>query len=190
MKSNWMFSVGSKICQILFYVLFIVTFFIIMDHAAHLWFPDSGFTQSLGPFQPIFGLGNIYFDQDPELYTEKGFIALSFLSNLSVMVLAHMFLWYMHRLLRNVGKNSLFMYENVAILFRLGLFIIVMGCLFSYSDDLLFSKALNQLDITNGLLIVSTMSYIDFILGGLVLLIIAFALKKAVHAVEENKNTI
>ncbi|WP_458462003.1 DUF2975 domain-containing protein [Paenibacillus sp.] len=190
MKSNWMFSVGSKICQILFYVLFIVTFFIIMDHVAHLWFPDSGFTQSLGPFQPIFSYGYITFDQDPALYTEPGFIALSFLSNMSMMVLAHMFLWYMHRLLRNVGNNSLFMYENVAILSRLGLFIIVMGSLFSYSDDLLFSKALSNLDITNGQLMVSSLSYIDFVLGGLVLLIIASALKKAVHAVEENKNTI
>lgn len=190
MKLNWMFGVGSKVCQILFYVLFMVTFFIIIDHVAHLWFPDSGFTQSLGPFEPIFGMGSIYFDQNPELYTESSFIALSFLSNLSMMVLTHMFLWYMHHLLRNVGKNSLFMYENVAILFRLGLFIIVMGCLFSYSDDLLFSKALSRLDITNGQLIVSSLSYIDFILGGLVLLIIALSLKKAVHAVEENKNTI
>ncbi|MGV2883703.1 DUF2975 domain-containing protein [Paenibacillus taichungensis] len=190
MKSNWMFNLGSKLALILFYVIFIVTFFMVLEHVAHLWFPNSGLTRSLGPFQPIFGYSEIIFNQNPELYSDSSFIALSFVSSMSMMVLVHMFLWYMHRLLRNVANNSLFMYKNVAILSRLGLFIIVMGFLFSYTGELLFTQAVAELDITNGQLMVSSLSYIDFILGGLVLLIIASALKNAVHAVEENKNTI
>lgn len=121
---------------------------------------------------------------------EKSFMVLSLISITTMILTALLFLRLMYKLLKNIYKDSLFMYENVSIIFKLGLTYLILGTAFTYTDGLLLSKALSALDITNAEIQSSNLSYIDSITWGIVLIILASALKTAVHAVEENKKTI
>lgn len=82
------------------------------------------------------------------------------------------------------------MYENSSILLRLGITFLVLGSAFTYTDGLKLSKAITALDISNASIKFSNSAYVDFIIVGIVLLIISSAMKIAVNAVEENKKTI
>lgn len=101
-----------------------------------------------------------------------------------------LFLWWMCKLLDNIYEDSLFSYENVSIVFKLGLTLIVAGTAYTYTDGLLLSKALAALTVSNAQISLSDLSYVDTLIGGIVLLLISWALKIAVRAVEENNKTI
>ncbi|MCM3783467.1 DUF2975 domain-containing protein [Neobacillus mesonae] len=190
MKLKKIFKWGSRICMILFYFVLLLGIFNIFDHMSYIWFPDSAFAQSFGGFTPIFSYADLYFNEEPALYSDTSFILLSLLSATTMTVVSLLSLWYMSKFLRNIYADSLFMNQNVTILYKLGIVIIVLGTVFTYTDGLLLSKTLDELIITNAQLVLTDYSYLDSILSGIFLIIIASALKIAVQAVEENKNTI
>ncbi|MMZ64570.1 hypothetical protein D1872_269100 [compost metagenome] len=82
------------------------------------------------------------------------------------------------------------MNENVPVFYRLGISIIVLGTLFNYTEGVMLSQAIGELKITNASISLTDISYVDSLISGFILIIIASALKIAVRAVEENKNTI
>ncbi|ASN06252.1 hypothetical protein [Virgibacillus necropolis] len=82
------------------------------------------------------------------------------------------------------------MHENISILLKMGFTILIAGTLSSYLDGLLLSKALARLQLVNAQMSYYNFRFIDVLSAGFVLIIFSLALKRAVHAVEENKNTI
>ena len=190
MNLKIVYKMGSRLCLILFYLFILLALFAVAEHYFFIWQPESSLTQSFGEFKPIFGLVNVDFFQQPELYTDKSFLLLSLACNTAALLFGLLFLWYMHKFLKNMYIDGLFMYENVSILYKLGLTILVVGTAYIYIDGVLLSKAITALEITNAQLSMSNFSFVDSIIGGILIIIIASALKTAVHAVEENKNTI
>jgi|GEM_PF-4952328 len=190
MKSKMIFKLGSVLSLVVFYITLLICVLEALEHISHLWFADSGWTGILGTFEPIFSYVDIHFKQHPDLYQSKSYIALSFVNSISAMLLTTMFAWYMHRLLRNIYRDSLFMNENVPVFYRLGISIIVLGTLFNYTEGVMLSQAIGELQITNASISLTDISYMDSLISGFILMIIASALKIAVRAVEENKNTI
>src|SRR5699024_270003 len=184
------FKLLSLLCLIVFYFTILIGIFAILLHLSFIWDADSALSKSFGKFEPIFSYLELHFYQEPNLYMEKSFMVLSLISITTMILTALLFLRLMYKLLKNIYKDSLFMYENVSIIFKLGLTYLILGTAFTYTDGLLLSKALSALDITNAEIQSSNLSYIDSITWGIVLIILASALKTAVHAVEENKKTI
>lgn len=187
MKSKKIFKWGSKACLILFYIILLAGVFIVMDHVGHLWFPGSEFVQFFGGFEPVFSYTDLNFDQAPALYSDPSYIAISLLSSATMLVSFLFFLWYIHKLLGNIHAHSLFMVENVAILYKLGFTTIIFETIYTFTEGLLLSRAVNELVITNGRIVLTDLSYIESIESGLIIMIIASALKVAVRALEEKK---
>ncbi|MDQ0298469.1 signal transduction histidine kinase [Salibacterium salarium] len=190
MKPKIFFKIGSIICSVLFYLILLLAVFILLEYGSRLWMPGSALAESFGSFAPTIAYIDIIFDQQPDIYTEQSIVVISFISSITALLLMLLFLWYMRKLLKNIYKDSLFMYENVSIILKLGISIMVLGSAFTYTDGLLLSKALTALDVSNGEVTFSNISYVDTVIGGGILMIIASALKIAVNAVEENKKTI
>ncbi|KZE74423.1 hypothetical protein AV654_29485 [Paenibacillus elgii] len=190
MKSKIVFKIGAILCLICFYFVVLIGIFALGEHSLRLWSPDSELARSFGDFQPLFSYIDLNFYQQPELYTDPSFVQLSFISTTCMLLFMLLFLWFMRKLLNNIYEDSLFSYENVSIVFKLGLTIIVTGSAYTYTDGLLLSKALAALTVSNAQISLSNLSYVDTITGGIVLLLISWALKIAVHAVEENSQTI
>ncbi|WP_211747793.1 DUF2975 domain-containing protein [Paenibacillus sp. Marseille-Q4541] len=190
LKSKKLFKAGSILCMILFYLTALVGIFIVGEHVAHLWFQDSSFTTFLGPFEPIFSYADLYFYEEPELYSSTSFLALSFASGILSIGTALLFLWYLSKFLKNLNKDGLFMKENVPILYKLGMVNLILGTAFVYLDGYLLKQALQELEIVNADMVFTDFSYWDSLISGFILILFASALKSAVHAVEENKNTI
>lgn len=185
-----MFKMGSIVCMVGFYITILIGAVSVLEYSSRLWLPDSALAASFGAYQPIFGYIDIHFEQQPGIYMDSSFLELSFITTIFLVWLVMAFLWYMRKLLRNIYQDSLFMQENVSIIFRLGVTIMVLGSAFTYTDGLILSKALTAVDVSNATIQYSNISYIDAFIGGVVLLIIASAMKIAVEAVEENKKTI
>ncbi|MCA1010572.1 DUF2975 domain-containing protein [Halobacillus halophilus] len=190
MNVNWFYKLGSILCIILFYFVSLIGLFAIASHIGYLYFPNSAFTNSLGSFDPIYSYLVLNFEKQPELYEKTSFLQLSFLSELTTILFAAVFLWLMHKFLKTIVQEGLFTYKNVSILTKLGLTIGILGTGFTYTSELLTSKAVDELEITNASVHYSSWFFIDTLIGGILLIIIASALKTAVHAVEENKQTI
>jgi len=190
MKSIYLFKILSILSLILFFIVLLTGVFGIMADASYIWWPDSSFTKSLGEFEPLYAYMTLDFHQQPDIYTDQSFMVLSLFSNATLFLFVLLFLWLLYKLLKNIYKDSLFMYENVSILFWMGITFAVLGSATTYMDGLLLSKAITALDISNATIAFSNIGHTDFILGGIVMVIIAYALKKAVNAVEENKKTI
>ena len=190
MKWKYGFNLLANVCFILFFLVALTAIFVLTEHILRIWFPNSGLTNSFGNFEPLFGNFTFEFDVQPSLYSEQSFLILSFISSISLMVLCLLFLWFMRKLLKNIYKDNLFMYENVSIIYKLGVTILVFGTATNYTDQLLSSRALQTLNITNANIEFSNLAYLDTFISGILLLLIASALKHAVSAVEENKHTI
>lgn len=190
MRLKSLFRMGSILCLVLFYSILVIETFAVLSHICYLWFPQSEFTKSLGSFDPFFSDINLHFNQEPNLYTHKSFIILSLISSSSLLLLGASIAWYMHKLLRNVYRDSFFVRENVSIFFKLGLFTMILGTLSCYTESLMLTQTIQELEITNAHMNITDFSYIDSMVSGLILIIISAALKTAVHAVEENKHTI
>lgn len=187
MKSKKVFKILSKSSLVLFYFCILSGIITLLFESLYVWNPGCC---SLPNFEPVFSYIDISFYQQPELYHDKSFRLLYLATNFTLFLLVTLFFWYMYKLLKNISKNSLFMYENVSILFKLGVTIIVVGSATTYLEGVLLSKALSALYVSNAEVVFSNLSYMDWIFNGIVLIIIAAALKTAVHAVEENKKTI
>lgn len=190
MKSKKIFKILSTLSLVLFYLFTIFGILILVMESFYIWKPDSNFIKSWGEFEPIFTYINLNFYQQPEIYSDKSFRALSLVTTATAFLLVNLFLWFMHKLLKNIYADGLFMYENASIIFKLGITTIFVGAVSTYTDGLLSAKALAALDVSNADITFSNLYYMDWILNGIILLIIAAALKTAVHAVEENKKTI
>ncbi|WP_164214339.1 DUF2975 domain-containing protein [Virgibacillus sp. YIM 98842] len=190
MRANIIFKISSILCFILFFIVLLTGLFTIAAGFSYIWWPDSSFTKSLGEFEPIYAYMTFAFYGQPDLYTDSSFMVLSLFSDITLFLFVLLFLWLLYKLLKNIYKDSLFMYENVSILFWMGITFAVLGSATTYTDGLLLSKAIRELEISNASIAFSNIAYIDFIFGGIVMIIIAYALKKAVLAVEENKKTI
>lgn len=188
MKSKKIFKILSILSLILFYFITFTGVITLIMESLYVWNPSCC---SLPTFEPIFSnYIEINFYQQPELYSDQSYRLLYLISTLSLFLVIFLTLWYMHKLLKNISIDSLFMYENVPILFKLGVTITVLGSASTYIEGVLLSKTLSALEITNAEVMFSNLSYMDWILNGIILIIIAAALKTAVHAVEENKKTI
>lgn len=187
MKSKKIFKLLSITSLVLFYAVALLSILILFMDAFYIWNPGCC---GLPVFEPVFSFIDIQFYQQPELYNDRSFRLLSALSNIVIFSFLLPIFWYMYKLLKNIHADSLFMYENVSIFFKLGFVNLILGSAFNYMDSLLLSKSLTALDITNAELKFSNTFYLDSIASGIVLIIIAAALKSAVHAVEENKKTI
>jgi len=190
MKPNFIFKFSSILCLILFYLVLLIAVFTLIENVSYIWWPDSSFTKSFGTFEPIYGYMNLDFYQQPELYAERSFRLLSLLSNVTLLLFALSFLWLLYKFLKNISKEGLFMYQNVTILFWMGIVFAVLGAATTYTDGLLLSKAITEIDISNASISFSNIAYADFIIAGIVMILIASALKTAVHAVDENRKTI
>lgn len=187
MKSKKVFKILSILSLVLFYLVILFGIITLIMGALHVWKPGCC---SLEEFNPVFSYMDIYFFQQPDLYNDQSFRLLTLISDGTVFLLAGLFLWFMYKLLKNIYKDSLFMYENASLIFKLGITIVIVGSAYTYTNGLLLSKILTILDIANAEVKFSNLSYVDTIFNGIVLIIIAAALKTAVHAVEENKKTI
>lgn len=190
MKSKVIFKIASILCLIAFYITIFTGVFVLMQGVARIWKPDSNLTKSFGPFKPLFSYIDIDFHQLPALYQDTTFLVLYFAYLMTTIITALLFLWFMYKLLKNIHVNSLFMYENVSILLKLGVTIGILGSASTYTQNLILSKVLGVLNAVNAQIAFSNLFYMDMILGGIVLIFIALALKLAVNAVEENKKTI
>ncbi|SFE58769.1 DUF2975 domain-containing protein [Alteribacillus iranensis] len=190
MKSPTIFYIGSWISLIFVYFVGLLGLFTTLEHASRLWFPDSALASTFGRFEPIFGSLDVRFTDQPALYAKDSFIALSFVSNITVMILAALVAWYLHKLLRNIYRNSLFMFENVSIFYKLGFIILILGSAAHYIDGMMVSQAIRELAITNAFLTIPNLFYIDTVVAGVFLILLASALNVAVKAVEENRQTI
>lgn len=185
-KKN-IFNSLSIICLILFCLTALLGILVFIMDLLYILKPGCC---GLGTFEPLFSYIDIYYYQQPRLYEDQFFRFLTLISDMSLFLLATLILWFLKGLLKNIHTDSLFMYENVSILYNLGITTIVLGSIFTYSEEFLLTKALAALDITNAEITFSALSYIDMIISGIILIIIASALKRAVYAVEENKKTI
>lgn len=190
MRSNIIFKILSILCFILFFIVLLTGVFTITAGASYIWWPDSPFTKSLEEFEPIYAYMTLDFYQQPDIYTDKSFMVISLLSDITLFLFVLVFLWLLYKFLKNIYKEELFMYENVSILFWMGITFSILGSVTTYTDGLLLSKAIKDLDISNASISFSNIAYLDFVFAGMVMMIFAYALKKAVHAVEENKKTI
>ncbi|TDQ40794.1 DUF2975 family protein [Aureibacillus halotolerans] len=190
MKSKRIFKLGSTMFLIFFYVVLLFSLLSMLEKVSYLWWPESGLAAFFGPFDPIYSMFTIQFNEHPTLYQDSGFISLALLCDVMMGVFGGLFCWYMHRLLKNIFLDSLFTYKNVGVLFKLGIVSIVPGSAFVLLDNLLAQKALALLTITNATMTFTDVTYLESISSGVVLLFISLALKQAVHAVEENKQTI
>jgi hypothetical protein len=190
MKSNYLFKVLSILSLVLFYIVLLTGVFTIIASGSYIWWPDSSFTKSLGEFEPLYAYVFLDFYQQPDIYTDNSFIVLSLFSNVALFLFVLLFLWLLYKFLKNIYIEGLFMYENVSILFWMGITYAVLGSATTYMDGLLLSEAMTELEISNASIAFSNLAYQDFIFAGIVMMIFASALKKAVHAVEENKKTI
>lgn len=190
MKSKRIFKIASIICLICFYLSILLGIFVLMEGGTHLWIPNSGLAESFDPFKPIFSEVDIDFFQAPPIYDDTWFLALNLVLGVVTVITALLFFWLMYKLLKNIHADSLFMYANVSILIKLGLTVGILGAAFTYLERYILKQVLEEMHIDNAQISLSSLSYIDSILSGIVLIIIAFALKTAVHAVEENKKTI
>ncbi|SFB04540.1 Protein of unknown function [Lentibacillus halodurans] len=190
MTSNFIFRISSMLSLILFYLVLLIGLFTLIANGSYIWWPHSAFTNSLGEFEPLYGYMTLNFSQQPDLYTDKSFMVLSFISNLILFLFMLSFLWLLYRFLKNIYTDGLFMYENVSILFRMGIAFAVLGSAATYMDGLLLSKAMTALEISNASIGFSNIAYADFIIAGIVIMLIASALKTAANAVEENEKTI
>lgn len=184
-----MCKILSLLSLIFFYVLSVLGLLITGAESVTVVKPESTFAKSWG-FEPIYIDMNIHFDHSPDLYNDQAFRVLDVLSVGTTFLFVVLILWYVHKLFRNIYKDNVFMYENVSVIFRLGLVFLVVGTLYAFTNGLLESKAVQQLRITNAEVEIFNMSYVDFLLTGVVLVIASTSMKKAVHAVEENKDTI
>ncbi|CAM4224940.1 DUF2975 domain-containing protein [Paenibacillus macerans] len=190
MKSKMFFKAGSVASLIVFFVALLIGVLEAIEHVSRLWFAGSGWTGVLGDFEPVFSYIDIHFLANPELYDSRAFIALSFVNSISALLLIALSAFYMHKLLRNIHRDSLFMYENVSVFYKLGIVIIVLGTLFNYTESVMLTQAIGELQIVGASIQLTDISYVDSLISGFVMMIIASALKIAVNAVEENKNTI
>ena len=190
MKWKFGFNLLSKICLILFYIIGLLFVFTTLEHVSLIWFADSALAKSFRPYEPIFSYIQLSFQNQPDLYDEKSFLILSFISISTSVLFMMLFLWFMRKLLKNIYLKSLFLQQNVAIIWKLGVITIVLGTVSTYIDEQITSRTLELLKITNATIQYSTLNYIDTIIGGIVLILIASALKYAVNAVEENEQTI
>lgn len=189
---NWKvwFNILSKVCLVLFYVIALVFVITTLEHVSLIWFSDSGLADSFRPYEPIFNYIQLTFHNQPQLYNERSFLILSFISLSTSLLFMMLFLWFMQKLLKNIYVKSLFLYENVSIIWKLGIITIVLGTVSTYIDEQITSQTLKLLNISNATIEYSTLNYIDTIISGIVLILIAAALKYAVNAVEENEQTI
>ncbi|MDO6654344.1 hypothetical protein [Anaerobacillus sp. 1_MG-2023] len=190
MKWKYGFKLLSRICLILFYIIALLSIFTTTEHITRIWFSGSSFEKSFGIYEPIFTYFDLSFNKQPELFNNTSFLILSFVSTTAFCSLLLLFLWFLQKLLMNIYKENLFLYENVSLISKLGYTILFLGTLSTYTEEQLALKVLDLLKITNAQISLSTGAYLDTIIGGVVLLLIASALKFAVSAVEENKQTI
>ncbi|MFC7322524.1 hypothetical protein [Halobacillus campisalis] len=190
MKLNAFYKIASIFCIILFYVVALAGLLSIAFHIGYLWFPDSAFTKSVGPFEPIYSYLTLHFNEQPRLYDDPSFIRLSFLNVVAAFLFVNLFLWLLYRFLKNIYKHGLFVEQNVSVILRLGLTFIILGTAYAYTDELMTAEAVARLEVTNATISFSSLYYIDTLLGGIIMIIIALALRTAVGAVEENKKTI
>ncbi|GEL77041.1 DUF2975 domain-containing protein [Tenuibacillus multivorans] len=183
-----------KAAYILFRTLFFVTLpialFNCVYHIAFLFFPNSEFTSTFGELEPIFSYLTIDFQSSPTFLMNQNMMVLSFMSGITLFVLALIVLRLLDKLFQNVYHDSLFIKENVKLFYTMGILILTLGSLFFYIDGLIFEKTINALNITNASIAFSNISFVDTIVSGITLILIGAALKVAVQAVEENKYTI
>ncbi|WJE16929.1 DUF2975 domain-containing protein [Halobacillus sp. ACCC02827] len=187
---NPLYKIGSIAALVLFYLVCLLSIFMLASNIGYIWYPNSAFTASLGAFDPLYTYFELHFDTTPVVYTEPSFRWLSFASEATMTVFALLFLWFLHQLLKNIHHAGLFTESNVTVLFRFGLTVSILGTAFGYMDSRLSSAAITALDVRNGSIEFTSLYHLDMLFGGIVLLIIASALKTAVRAVEENKKTI
>ncbi|MFC0186769.1 DUF2975 domain-containing protein [Fictibacillus aquaticus] len=185
-----LFKVLSKISIILFYVLSAFGMLIIVLDSFRVFAPDSAITKSLGEVEPIFSYLNLNFHEQPAVYSQKSFLMLSLVSTITTFAVVVLFLWFMHKLLKNIHTDSLFMIENVSILMKMGLTIMIIGAASSLIEGILINRSLSDVQIANATISYSNIQFADYVINGIVLIIFSLALKKAVIAVEENKHTI
>lgn len=190
MKLKIIFKIGSILSLIGFYLMILLGIFVLLEGISRLWMPGSALAESFGPLDPIFSYIEIDFNQSPALYSDTEFITLYLVNMLFVVLTGLLFSWYMFKLLKNIYHDSLFMYANVSIFFKLGMTVGLIGTVPIFAENRMLSAVLPKLDITNATISNVYPSYIETIFGGIVLILIAAALKIAVHAVEENKKTI
>jgi hypothetical protein len=190
MKWKYGFNLLSKICMILFYLIALLFVITTLEHVSLIWFADSALAKSFRPYEPIFSYVQLTFQNQPDLYDEKSYLILSYLSMSTNILFLMLFIWYMQKLLKNIYSESLFLYQNVSIIWKLGMITIVLGTASTYIDEQITSRTLGLLKISNATIEYSTLNYIDTLVGGIVLILIASALKYAVNAVEENQQTI
>lgn len=183
------FKFLSLLSLISFYVFAVLGLFITVAESVVIAIPESSFSKDWG-FETVFIDLNIHFHHFPALYNDQTFRLLNLLSEGTAFLFFVLVLWYLHSLFRNIYKGSVFMYGNVSVVFRLGIVILVLGTISAFTDGLLESRVIQQLQIENADVGTSNLSYLDYLLTGIVLVIVSFSLKKAVYAVEENKDTI
>lgn len=184
--SKKLLKAGYILCMILFYITAVFGgIFVVIDHVFHLWFPDHPVTVFLGPFEPVFAYVNLYFYEQPELYNSTSFLTLSFLGSIFSVGIGLLFLWYVSRLIKNIDKIGLFNKVNVSILYKLGTVTLILGTISDYLDSFLLKQAIQELEIGNADFVLTDFSYLGSLLSGIVLILFAAALKKAVHAIEE-----
>lgn len=187
---KFIFKIGSIICQIGFYLIILLSIFVLLDGISRLWAPESALAKSFGGLDPIFSYLDIHFDQEPALYDNTSFITLYVVNMLLTVFTVLLFFRYMHKLLKNIHHDSLFMHANVAIFFKLGVVVGLLGTVAAYTENRMALWVLTDLDITNAHISYSNISYLDTLVSGIFLILIALALRTAVRAVEENKQTI
>lgn len=183
--SKKLLEAGYILCIILFCITAVFGgIFTIIDHVIHLWFPDHPMTVFLGPFEPIFAYANIYFYEQPELYSSSSFLTLSFLGSISSIGIVLFFLWYIGRLIKNINEEGLFNKINVSIFYKLGTATLILGTISDYLDSYLFNQAIQELEIVNADFVLTDFSYLDSLISGGVLFLIAYVLNKAILAIE------
>ncbi|MBD7968474.1 hypothetical protein [Paenibacillus gallinarum] len=185
MKLRKLLKPSYILCMILFYITAVFGgIFTVIDHVFHLWFPDHPITLFLGPFEPVFSYVNLYFYEHPELYSSTSFLTLSFLSSISLMGWALLFLWYISRLIKNIDKKGLFKKVNVSILYKLGIATLILVTIYSNIDSYLLKQAIQELEIVNADLVLEDFPYFDGLFSAVGFFIFAFALNKAIRAIE------
>lgn len=184
-----LFKFLSLLSLIFFYAFLASGLFVISSEAIATAKPESAFAKSWG-FDPVYTDFNIYFHHFPDLYNDPTFRLLDLVTEGTTFLLIVLVLWYLHKLFKNIYKDNLFVYKNVSVIFRLGFAILVFGTVSSFTNGLLESRVISELQIKNAEVVLSNLSYLDYLLTGFVLMIVSIALKKAVQAVEENKDTI
>ena len=190
MKWEMFYKYGAKLCSVLFYVIGCLSIFNLVYHLSYLMSPTGDLAKSFGTFEPVYSNLTLVFDTQPLLYKDEEFIILSLAASIIMFVFILIFLRLMRNLLQHLHQESLFMMENVKILFKMGITILVLGSAFTFMDELLMTKALKEIDVTNAAVTYTGLAYVDTFFTGIFVMILASALKVAVEAVQENKHTI